>query len=179
MVRLTALSNGQNQPVIRLGKKGQPCRQLNPETVVAKWAQSLTPRAGMIAYLPCKQPTQKWLCYTGPIAYPKSWYDRLLRPKSGTITPIARSPTPRAVRSTTTPNKRRYLQKQLGRLPQERYDQLLRPEKSTSTPTTRLPTPRVVRSNTSPKERHNQQKQLGRLLQEQYNRPLHPKKWHK
>ena len=121
MVRLTALSNGQNQPVIRLGKKGQPCKQLNPETVVAIRAQSLTPRAGTIAYLPCKQPTQKRLCYTGPIAYPKSWYDCLLRPTSGAI-----------------------YKKQLGRLPQERYDRLLRQRSGTSTPTTWSPTPRAV-----------------------------------
>ena len=169
MVRLIALSNGQNQPVIRLGKKGQPYRQLNPKMVVAIRAQSLTPRAGTIAYLPCKQPTRKWLCYTGPIAYPKSWYDRLLcptsgaiyknnsvaYPKSGTIDYLAqqagiykyttRSPTPRAVRSTTSPQEQhnhsnnsiaypksgtidyfapRAAQslQQLGRLPQERND---------------------------------------------------------
>ena len=179
MVRLIALSNGQNQPIIRLGKKWQPCRQLNPETVVAKRAQSLTPRAGTIAYLPCKQPTWKWLCYTGPIAYPKSWYDRLLRPTSGTIYKnnsvaypksgtidyltqqvgiykyTTRSPTPRAVRSTTSPNKRHNQQRKLGRLPQERYNRLLHPKSCTITPTTRSPTPRAVQSTTSPHERHN------------------------
>ena len=120
MVRLTALSNGQNQPVIRLGKKGQPCKQLNSETVVAIRAQSLTPRAGTIAYLPCKQPTRKWLCYTGPVAYPKS----------GTIEYF-------------TQEVAQALQ-QLGRLPQEWYDRLLRPRSGTNTPTTRSPTPRVV-----------------------------------
>ena len=180
MVRLTALSNGQNQPVIRLGKKGQPCKQLNPETVVAIRAQSLTPRAGTIAYLPCKQPTRKRLCYTGPIAYPKSWYDRLLRPTSGaiyknnsvaypkssTIDYLAqqegiykyttRSPTPRAVRSTTLPNKRHNQQRKLSRLPQERYNRLLCPKSSTITPTTRSPTSRAIRSTTSPSKRHLQ-----------------------
>ena len=112
MVRLIALSNGQNQPVIRLGKKGQPYRQLNPETVVAIRAQSLTLRAGTIAYLPCKQPTQKRLCYTSLVAYPKS----------GTIEYF-------------TQEAAQALQ-QLGRLPQEWYDRLLRPRSGTSTPTT-------------------------------------------
>jgi hypothetical protein len=81
--------------------------------VVAVRVQSLTPRDGTIAYLPCKQPTQKRLCYMGLIAYPKSWYDRLLCPTSGAIYKnklidyftqqagiykyTTRSPTPRAV----------------------------------------------------------------------------------
>ena len=190
MVRLTTLSNRQNQPIIRLGKKGQPYKQLNPEMVVAIRAQSLPPRAGTIAYLPCKQPTRKRLCYTGPVAYPKSgtieyfaqeaaqalqqlgrlpqeWYDRLLRPRSGTSTPTARSPTPRVVRSTTSPKKRHkhsnnsvaypksgtidyFAQEKVqalqqpGRLPQEWYDRILHPRSGTSTPITRPPTPRVV-----------------------------------
>ena len=77
-------------------------------------------------------------------------YDRLLRPRSGTTTPTTRSPTPRAVRSTTSPKERHKLSnnlvtypksgmidyfakgvaqapQQLGRLPQERYDRLPRP----------------------------------------------------
>ena len=174
MVRLTALSNGQNQPVIRLGKKGQPCKQLNPETVVAIRVQSLTPRAGTIAYLPCKQPTRKRLCYTGPVAYPKS----------GTIEYFAQEAA-------------QALQ-QLGRLPQEWYDRLLRPRSGTSTPTARSPTTRVVRSTTSPREGHEHSnnsvaypksgtidyvaqggaqtlQQLDRLPQEWYNRLLRPK----
>ena len=119
------------------------------------------------------------MCYTGLIAYPKSWYDRLLHPtsgasyknnsvaypKSGTIDYLTqqvgiykyttRSPTPRAVRSTTSPNKRHNQQRKLGRLPQERYNQLLHPKSGTITPTTRSPTPRAVRPTTSPKERHS------------------------
>ena len=127
MVRLTALSNGQNQPVIRLGKKGQPCKQLNPETVVAIRAQSLTPRAGTIAYLPCKQPTRKRLCYTGPIAYPKSWYDRLLRPISGTIYKNNSVAYPKSGTIDYFAQRAAQSPQQLSRLPQERYDRLLRP----------------------------------------------------
>jgi hypothetical protein len=96
---------------------------------------------------------------------------------SGTSTPTTQSPTPRAVRSTTSPkewhkhpNKSvaypksgtiNYFAKgaaqalqQPGHLPQEWYDRLLRQRSGTSTPTTRSPTPRVVRSTTSPKEGH-------------------------
>ena len=103
------------------------------------------------------------------------------------------------VRLFTTPNKRHYLQKQPGRLPQERYDRLLRPKSGTITPTTWSPTPRTVRSTTSPREGHKHfnnsvaypksgtsnyftqgaiqsaKKQLGHSLQEQYGRPLRPK----
>ena len=76
---------------------------------------------------------------------PQEWYDRLLRPRSGISTPTARSPTPRAARSTTLPkeghkhsnNSITYPKsgtidyfaqeaaqalQQLGRLPQEWYD---------------------------------------------------------
>ena len=60
------------------------------------------------------------------------------------------------VRSSTTSNERRYIQKQLGRLPQERYDRLLRPVRGTSTSTTRSPTPRAERSTTSPRKRQKQ-----------------------
>ena len=123
---------------------------------------------------------------------PQEWYDQLLRPERDTIIPTTRSPTPRAVRSTTSTREEhkhsnnsvahpksgmiKYFAQgaaqtlqQLGRLQQERYDRLRHPRRGTNTPTTRSPTPRAVRSTTSPKERHNQQKQLGRLLQEQYN----------
>ena len=175
MVRLTALSNGQNQPVIRLGKKGQPCKQLNPETVVAIRAQSLTPRAGTIAYLPCKQ----------PIINGCAIRVRLLTPRAGTIvyyaqqaalsTKTTRSPTPRAVRSTTSPNKQASTNIQLGRLHQERYDRQLHPtsgtinkENSVAYPksgTIDYFTPRAVQSL----------QQLGRLPQERYDRLLHPK----
>ena len=144
MVRLTALSNGQNQPVIRLGKKGQPCRQLNPKTVVAVRAQSLTPRAGTIAYLPCKQPTQKRLCYTGPIAYPKSWYDRLLCPTNGTIYKNNSVAYPKSGTIEYFAQGAEQTLQQLDRLPQERYNRLLRPKSGTITPTTRSPTPRAV-----------------------------------
>ena len=37
---------------------------------------------------------------------PQEWYDRLLHPRSSTSTPTTRSPTPRAVRSTTLPKER-------------------------------------------------------------------------
>ena len=144
MVRLIALSNGQNQPVIRLGKKGQPYRQLNPEMVVAIWVQSLTPRAGTIAYLPCKQPTRKQLCYTGPVAYPKSWYDHLLCPTSGTIYKNNSVAYPKSGTIDYFAQRAAQSLQQLGRLPQERYDRLLRPRSGTSTPTTRSPTPRAV-----------------------------------
>ena len=154
MVRLTALSNGQNQPIIRLGKKGQPCKQLNPETVVAIRAQSLTPRAGTIAYLPCKQPTRKRLCYTGPIAYPKSWYNHLLRPTSGTIYKNNSVAYPKSGTIDYFAQRAAQSLQQLGRLPQERYNRLLCPKSGTITPTTRSPTSRAIRSTTSPNKRH-------------------------
>ena len=98
---------------------------------------------------------------------PQERHDRLRCPRRSTNTPTTRSPTPRVVRSTTSPKKRHkhsnssvaypksgtinyFAQrgtqslKQLGPLPQERYDRLLRLEKSISTTTTRSPTPRVV-----------------------------------
>ena len=150
MVRLTALSNEQNQPVIRLGKKGQPCnsstrkwlllngRNRLPQELVrlltypansqprngcAIWVRSLTPRAGTIIYY---------------------------AQQAALSTKTTRSPTPRAVRSTTSPKERHnhsnnsvaypksgtidyFAQRaaqslqQLSRLPQERYDRLLRP----------------------------------------------------
>ena len=105
MVRLTALSNGLNQPIIRLGKKGQPCnsstrkwlllngRNRLPQELVrlltypansqpgngcAIWVRSLTPRAGMIVY------------YAQQVAL---------------STKTTRSPTPRAVRSSTSPKE--------------------------------------------------------------------------
>ena len=60
-------------------------------------------------------------CYTGVIAYPKSWYDCLLtlqtaNPEMVVLYGSDRLPQ-ELVRSFTTPNKRHYLQKQLGRLP--------------------------------------------------------------
>ena len=98
------------------------------------------------------------------------------QPRNGCAIRV-RSPTPRVVRSNTSPKKRHkhsnnsvaypksgtidyFAQEaaqalqQLGRLPQEWYDQLLRPERDTSTPTTRSPTPRAARSTTLPKEGH-------------------------
>ena len=135
----------------QVGEKGAALQQLNPEMVVAKWAQSLTPRAGTIAYLPCKQPTQKRLCYTGPIAYPKSWYDRLLRPTCGAIYKNNSVTYPKSGTIDYFAPRAAQPRFQLGRLPQEWYDRLLRQRSGTSTPTTRSPTIRVVRSITSSK----------------------------
>jgi hypothetical protein len=133
----------------------------------------------MIAYLPCKQPTRKRLCYTGPIAYPKSWYDRLLRPTSGAIykKQLGRLPQEqydRLPRPTSrhlqiynsvaypksctidyfAPRAAQSLQ-QLGRLPQERYNRLLHHKSGTITPTTQSPTPRAVQLTTSSQEWYN------------------------
>ena len=108
---------------------------------------------------------------------PQEWYDRILRPRSGTSTPTARSPTPRVVRSTTSPReghnhsnssvayprsgtidyfdqRRAQALQQLGRPPQEWYDRILHPRSGTNTLTTRSPTTRAVRSTMSPKEGH-------------------------
>ena len=144
MVRLIALSNGQNQPIIRLGKKWQPCRQLNPETVVAIRAQSLPQELVRLLTYPAN-------------SQPGNGCDirvRSLTPRAGTIvyyaqqaalsTKTTQSPTLRAVRSTTSPNKQASTNIQLGRLPQERYDRLLRPKSGTTKISTRSPTPRAA-----------------------------------
>ena len=86
----------------------------------------------MIAYLACKQPTRKRLCYTGLVAYPKS----------GTIEYFAQGGA--------------QIIQQSGRLPQERYDRLLRPKSGAITLTTRSPTSRAIRLTTSPSKRHLQ-----------------------
>ena len=134
----------------------------------------------------------------GSSRLPQEWYDRILCPRSGISTPTTRLPTPRVVRSTTSPKKwhkhsnssvaypksgminyfaQRGTQalQQLGRLPQERHDRLRCPRRGTNTPTTRSSTPRVVQSTTSPKERHKHSKQLGRRPKERYYRLLHPR----
>ena len=118
-------------------------------------------------------------CYTGAIAYPKSWYDCLL--------------------TLQTANPETVVLYGSGRLPQEWYDRILRPRSNTSTPTTRSPTPRVVRLTTLPKKRHTHSnnsvaysksgtinyfaqrgtqalQQLGRLPQERHDRLRCPRR---
>ena len=153
MVRLTALSNEQNQPVIRLGKRGSPANS-------STWKR-------LLLYGRNRLPQELVRLLT----YPAN-----SQPRNGCAIRV-RSPTPRVVRSNTSPKKRHkhsnnsvaypksctidyFAQEmaqalqQLGRLPQEWYDRLLRPRSGTSTPTARSPTPRVVRSTTSPRKGH-------------------------
>ena len=60
------------------------------------------PKSGTIDYF--AQEVAQALQQLGRL--PQEWYNRLLRPRSVTNTPTTRSPTPRAVQSTTLPKER-------------------------------------------------------------------------
>ena len=86
------------------------------------------PKSGMIEYF--AQGAAQTFQQLGRLQQER--YDRLRRPRRGTNTPTTRSPTPRAVRSTTSPKERHNQQKQLGRLLQEQYNRPLHPKSGTS-----------------------------------------------
>ena len=113
-----------------------------PRNGCAIWVRSLTPRAGTIVYY---------------------------AQQAALSTKTTRSPTPRAVRSTTSPNKQASTNIQLGRLPQERYDRLLRPKSGTINRYNTVAYPKSGTIDYFAPRAAQPRFQLGRLPQERYD----------